>query len=121
MRIILYKELKISHCFVEFIPEKLEENIIYISIEYATATHKCFCGCGLEVVTPFTPTDWKLIFDGVSISLYPSIGNWSFPCKSHYWLENNTVYWSEKWSKAKIKMGREKDKRLKNVFFTKKE
>ena len=68
--------------FVEFIPKDLEDGIIYISMEYATATHKCVCGCGLRVVTPFSPTDWTLIYDGKSVSLDPSIGNWSFPCGS---------------------------------------
>jgi hypothetical protein len=48
---------------------------------------KCCCGCGHEVVTPFSPTDWKLTFDCVSVSLYPSIGNWSPPCRAHYFIE----------------------------------
>ena len=70
--------------FVMSIPDSLAERTLYVSMEYATVTHKCCCGCGLEVVTPLSPTDWKLTFDGVSVSLDPSIGNWSFPCRSHY-------------------------------------
>jgi len=34
------------------------------------------------VVTPLSPTGWSLIFDGETVSLYPSIGNWNFPCRS---------------------------------------
>lgn len=84
----------IQHKFVEFIPEKKEEGILYISIEYCTAIHKCVCGCGEEVVTPISPTDWELTFYGDSISLYPSIGNWSFNCKSHYWIRRNKIIYA---------------------------
>lgn len=100
----------ITYKFVEFIPDTLEENTLYITVEYGTAVHKCFCGCGTKVVTPLSPRDWKLIFDGETVSLYPSIGNWSLPCRSHYWIENNKVLWAEKWSKKKIKSNRKKDK-----------
>ncbi len=79
--------------FVEFIPGELEANTIYISIPYATAIHNCCCGCGGRVVTPLSPTDWRLIFDGRSISLEPSIGNWNYQCRSHYWIRNNRVIW----------------------------
>jgi hypothetical protein len=80
--------------FVEFIPRELEANTIYISIPYATAIHNCCCGCGGRVVTPLSPTDWQLIFDGRSVSLKPSIGNWRFQCRSHYWIRNNRVIWA---------------------------
>src|SRR5574344_731903 len=84
---------RITHKFVEFIPayEEIEKDTLYISIPYCTAVHKCFCGCGNEVVTPISPKDWKLTFDGKTISLYPSIGNFAFPCQSHYWIEKDTV------------------------------
>lgn len=99
----------ISHEFVELIPDQLENGIIYVSLKYCTAIHKCCCGCGNEVVTPLSPTDWTLIFDGKSISLYPSVGNWSFDCKSHYWITNNRVEWDRKWSKREINAGRRQD------------
>lgn len=102
-------EIILNHQFVEFLPDNLEEGTIYVSIDFATASHKCVCGCGLEVVTPFTPTDWKLIFDGETISIDPSIGNWSFPCESHYWITNNKIEWSRQWSKDKIEAGRIRD------------
>src|SRR5208283_113489 len=92
----------LAHEFVEFIPDAIEEGKIYVSIAFATAVHKCACGCGKEVVTPLSPTDWKLIFDGKTISLDPSIGNWSFPCGSHYWIRNNKVRWAEQWSQSRI-------------------
>jgi hypothetical protein len=89
---VMKTEISLRHEFVEFIPEVLAEKIVYVSVRFATAVHKCCCRCGREVVTPLTPTDWKLIFDGKTVSLDPSIGSWSFPCKSHYWIENDTSF-----------------------------
>jgi hypothetical protein len=87
------KRTRIEHKFVEFLPDKLDPGVLYVSMEYATASHKCCCGCGRDVVTPISPTDWQLIFDGRSVSLKPSIGNWSYPCRSHYWIKGNRVEW----------------------------
>ena len=109
----------LQYKFVEFMPEKIEEGMLYISVEYCTAIHKCVCGCGNEVVTPISPTDWKLTFDGESISLSPSIGNWNFECRSHYWITNNNILHSKTWSKDEIEDGRKKDKKKKKQFFSK--
>lgn len=109
----------IQHKFVEFIPEILEDGIIYITVEYRTAVHKCMCGCGNKVVTPFSPSDWQLIFDGKTISLKPSIGNWSFECRSHYWIINNEIVLGEKWDEDKIKKGRKADKKRKKELIGK--
>lgn len=103
--------------FVTGIPDKLEERTLYVSMEYATAAHKCCCGCGLEVVTPFSPTDWKLIFDGVSVSLHPSIGNWSFPCRSHYWIDKSKVRWADQMTQDQIDAGRAYDRNAKTLYF----
>jgi len=110
----------ISYKFVEFIPDKLENGIIYISPSYSTVVHKCCCGCGNEVVTPLSPTDWQLIFDGESISLYPSIGNWNYPCRSHYWITNNNVEWARRWTEKQIKNARKKEVYEKENYFNKK-
>jgi hypothetical protein len=99
----------IPHEFVEFIPDGLKEGTLYISMQFATAVHKCCCGCGNEVVTPFSPTDWKLIFNGVSISLTPSIGNWGFECRSHYWIKEGKVVWAGDMSSKQITTGRNHD------------
>jgi hypothetical protein len=111
---------KLSHKFVKNIPEQLENGVVYISIEYATAIHKCCCECGNQVVTPLSPTDWKLTFDGETVSLYPSIGNWNFPCQSHYWIRNNMVSWASKITKEQIAVGREGDQMEKEVYYKKK-
>lgn len=107
----------LSHEFVEFIPEQLQEGVLYVSMTYATAAHRCFCGCGREVVTPLSPTDWKLIFNGEAVSLWPSVGNWSFPCRSHYVIENNCVQWCGEMSQSAIEAGRARDRVLKAAQF----
>lgn len=85
--------------FVEYIPEKPIEGIIYISRRYRTASHLCCCGCGLEVVTPLNQAKWRLIeHSGGNISLMPSIGNWSFPCQSHYFLTKSRIEWASAFS-----------------------
>jgi hypothetical protein len=109
--------MPVKHEFVEHIPEHLEEGVIYVSISFGTVVHRCACGCGNEVVTPLSPTDWSLIFDGESISLHPSIGNWSFACQSHYWIRNNEVRWSRKWSKTEIAGGRARDRAYKSLAY----
>jgi len=107
----------LQHKFVEFIPDILEDGILYITIEYCTAVHKCVCGCGNEVVTPITPNDWQLTFDGKSVSLYPSIGNWNFECKSHYWIINNRIKFARKWKCWEIDQGRKNDSEIKEKYF----
>ena len=106
-----------KHEFVEFVPDVLSDDVLYVSIGFATVVHKCACGCGSEVVTPLSPVDWKLIFDGKTISLHPSIGNWNFKCKSHYWIERNQVQWAGRWSDDQIQAGREWDRRAKKRHY----
>jgi len=108
---------RVRHEFVDFIPAALEDGVVYVSVRYATIVHRCCCGCGEEIVTPLTPTDWTLVFNGDSISLKPSIGNWALPCRSHYWIIRNNVKWAKQWSDAKIAGAREEDRRRKAEYF----
>ncbi|GAA4910623.1 MULTISPECIES: DUF6527 family protein [Mucilaginibacter] len=103
--------------FVEFIPELLDNGTLYISIDCRTAIHKCVCGCGNEVITPFSPTDWELRFYGDSVSLLPSIGNWSFPCRSHYWITNNKIRHAGNWTNKQVSDGRFTDRTIKNKYY----
>lgn len=111
----------IRHRFVECIPETLEPEVLYVSICHTTAVHSCCCGCGREVVTPLSPTDWKLVFDGESVSLHPSIGNWNFPCRSHYWIRNDRVEWAESWEDWQIRVVEKNDRKLKEAYFSNQE
>lgn len=106
-----------THKFIEFIPKVLENGVIYISMEYGAVTHLCCCGCGEKVFTPLSPTDWKLTYDGETISVYPSIGNWSLPCKSHYWIKNSKVKWAESWADEKIEYNRIQDRSNKEKYY----
>jgi hypothetical protein len=110
-------ELVLAYEFVEFIPDDLKERTLYISITYCTAVHKCCCGCGREVVTPLSPTAWHLIFDGKTVSLHPSIGSWSLPCQSHYFIMKNKVVWAPKWTKKQIERGRAREARAKERYY----
>lgn len=91
--------------FVTEVPEVLEDGRLYVSMTYATAIHWCACGCGSEVVTPFRPGQWRLIFDG-AITLRPSIGNWSLLCRSHYFIDHNRVIWARTWSDGEVRVAR---------------
>ena len=108
---------RLEHRFVRHIPEKAEPGVLYISIEYATAVHSCCCGCGEEVVTPFTPTDWSMIYDGDSVTLRPSIGNWNMACRSHYLIIKNRVIEAKPWSKKQIEKEKKRDKAAKAQYF----
>jgi|SRR5579871_420763 len=110
---------RLDHRFVRHIPEQLEPGVLYISIEYATAAHSCCCGCGQEIVTPFTPTDWKMIFDGDTVSIRPSIGNWNLPCRSHYVIERNKVIEARPFSKKQIEKERQRDSVAKADYYGK--
>lgn len=91
--------------FVEFIPETLEEGVLYVSMRYRTVSHLCPCGCRQEVPLSISPTAWELTFNG-EITLNPSVGNWSFSCRSHYFIRGGYVCWAGKMSEKAIEFGR---------------
>ncbi|WP_458789105.1 DUF6527 family protein [Dyella jiangningensis] len=97
--------------FVEHLPEKLEDGLLYISEPFALAAHKCCCGCGEEVITPLRPSRWRIIKGQRGVSLWPSIGNWKFPCRSHYWIRDNQVIPAPSMSLQKIEQVKRRDRR----------
>lgn len=111
---------QLSPEFVDFIPEKPEQGIIYISLRFSTALHLCCCGCGLEVVTPLNPAKWQLTRKNDFISLYPSIGNWGFPCQSHYWIDSNRILWAEAMSSEVISAVKARDRKDAELLSSKK-
>lgn len=103
--------------FVKFIPDRLQEDILYVSYEYNTAIHLCACGCNNKVVTPISPIQWSYNYNGESVSLHPSIGNWNFDCKSHYWVKDNQIIWADKWDTQKISQVQQvEEKEVSNYF-----
>lgn len=103
------KVSKLRPEFVEFIPANGEQGVIYISQRFRTAMHLCCCGCGHEVITPLNPAKWSLSMHGGQVTLAPSIGNWSFPCRAHYWIERGRVRWAAPMSEKRISLVRHLD------------
>lgn len=110
------KYLSLTPQYVNYIPERLSEGVLYICEPYRTAAHKCCCGCGEEVVTPLTPADWSIRKEGNAVTLYPSIGNWSFACQSHYWIRRNQVIWAKPMSQREINHVRARDRADKEAY-----
>ena len=98
--------------FVDQVPDQLEEGRLYIAIGLRTMVHRCACGCGREVVTPIGPMRWRFTYDGAAVSVRPSIGNWSLPCRSHYWIDANEVRWAPAWSDEEVLRSRARDRAL---------
>jgi hypothetical protein len=106
----------LTHRFLKSVPERLEPGVLYVSIEYDTTIHLCACGCGNQVVLPLHPTAWRLTYDGETVSMAPSVGNWSFPCRSHYWIDRGRVRWAPVWSDAQVSAGRLSTLREREAF-----
>lgn len=102
---------RLEPVFVEFMPRELEPGKLYVSMIYTTTAHLCASGCGNKVVLPLSPAQWQLYFDGESISLSPSVGNWDLPCQAHYWIRKNKIQWAAQWDKKRIEAGRRSDAR----------
>lgn len=108
----------IRHEFVGTVPDRLDDGIIYISLAYATAVHLCCCGCGHEVVTPLHPKQWSVTFNGETVSLSPSIGNWSFDCRSHYWVRDGQIWPARNFGAAEVARLRAEDEFLLDQHFS---
>lgn len=98
------------HYLTQF-PEQLQEGILYISEEFSLTAHKCCCGCQEDVVLKLGPAKWHLTKEpDSSVSLYPSVGNWKYACRSHYWIENNEVLDAGPMSAGTIKRVQRRDR-----------
>ena len=107
----------LEHRFVERFPDVLEPGVLYVSLEYGSVAHSCCCGCGEEVVTPLTPTDWNITYDGETITLHPSVGSWTLTCRSHYVIRRNRVIEAPPWSNAEIAAERRRDRWAKAAHY----
>jgi Family of unknown function (DUF6527) len=103
--------------YVESFPKFLDDGVLYISKKFRTSCHRCCCGCGIKIVTPIRPTEYRLTERDGLISLHPSIGNWNHPCQSHYVIRDNKVLWAEKMLPRDIKRGRARDDAEKDAYF----
>ena len=103
--------------FVDEIPAAPEHGKLYLSCRYRAAVHLCACGCGAKISTPFHPTGWRLSYDGESVSLSPSVGNWSEKCQSHYVIRGSRVVWARRLPRDKIRLIREERHRDLEDYF----
>lgn len=115
----MMKTERLKPRFVEYIPRELELGVLYISMTYSTTAHLCASGCGNKVVLPLSPAEWQLYYDGRSVSLSPSVGNWDYPCRSHYWIRKNKIRWAGDWTAEQIEEGRRRDERMLDAMFEK--
>lgn len=112
MRVEHYRVLE-----MESFPRPLAAGVLYFSKRFSAAAHACACGCGREVITPLSPVQWQLTLGPRGASLRPSIGNWNFPCRSHYWITEGRVEWDLDMSDRAIRVGRARDARLREHYF----
>ena len=109
------KRYNMKKAFVNRIPPQIEDGVLYICLDCDVIIHKCACGCGEKVVLPIAPEHWQLFYNG-EVTLSPSIGNYQYECKSHYFIRNSKVVWVDSESKDKI---HKKKKRKKKMSFFK--
>lgn len=101
---------------VELMPAKLEPGVLYVSRKYQTAAHLCACGCGEKIRTQLGPRGWRLTNQIVGPSLYPSVGNWQKPCRSHYFIKGGRIVWAAPMSEADVLRGRKEEFRRRDDF-----
>jgi hypothetical protein len=111
------KRIELSQ--VHYMPSELVAGILYVSEEYNVAGHLCPCGCGSKIITPLGQTEWSFSTDDGRPTLYPSIGNWQLPCRSHYWIINGEIEWSYQWSEKQIQAGRRTEELCRQSYFNK--
>ena len=98
------EKFKLDHKFVESLPNPLENGILYISIPFRIIAHNCCCGCGKKVVLNLSPYEgWEFTYNGKTISIYPSIGNYGLKCQSHYFITKSVVEWVPRWNDDRFK------------------
>lgn len=108
------KRYNMEKAFVHRIPPQIEEGVLYICLDCNVIIHKCACGCGEKVVLPLAPDHWQLYYDG-EVTLSPSIGNYQYTCKSHYFIRNSKVVWVD--SEVKNKVHKKKKRKKKKIPF----
>lgn len=107
---------ELTHVYVEFIPKELDDGVLYISTRFKTASHSCCCGCGQKVVTPLNPAKWRLVDHGSTVSLHPSIGLGTLPCRSHYWIIQSRIDWYPNMTASQTRLAQLSDEHASKVY-----
>ena len=101
-------------------PKELIPGILYVSDKFSTSAHLCPCGCGNRIIIPIGAMNWTLKVKRGKPSLYPSLGNWELPCRSHYWIRNGQIVWSDQWTDNEINAGRKAEELKRQNYYQKK-
>jgi hypothetical protein len=64
---------------------------------------------------PLNRAGWTLEIADRGVTLRPSIGNWSLPCRSHYLIRQGRVVWARDMSREEIADGWLRDERLRDI------
>ncbi|MNL19710.1 hypothetical protein D3C87_1409260 [compost metagenome] len=118
-QIVLEKMERIKLLNVYYLPKQLEEGFLYVSKEFGVAGHLCPCGCKNKIITPLDSNEWSFEETNGKPTLYPSIGNWELPCKSHYWIINGFIDWSYEWTEKQIIKGRQTEEYNRKLYYKK--
>lgn len=102
---------------VHYMPRDLEPQVLYVSEEFNTAAHLCACGCRTKVRTPLGPTEWSVEADASGPTLWPSVGNWQLPCRSHYVIRRGDVVWCEAWTAEEVAGGRAAEEQRRQAYY----
>ncbi|WP_363318629.1 DUF6527 family protein [Hydrogenophaga sp.] len=109
------KRIDVLH--VHYMPDQLQTGLLYVSHEFGTAQHLCACGCGSKIRTPLGPAEWNLKESRAGPTLWPSIGNWQRPCRSHYIIWEGVVHWAGDWTDQQVAAARSRDRRQLEAYF----
>ena len=71
-------------------------------------------------LVPLGPTEWSFTEQHGLPSLWPSIGNWQLPCRSHYVIAQGRINWAGAWSDAQIAAGRSAEEHRRQVYYAEK-
>ncbi|MBW8016147.1 MAG: hypothetical protein FVQ82_08170 [Planctomycetes bacterium] len=102
---------------VSYMPKELEPGVLYVSEEFGAVAHLCPCGCGSKIRTPLGSTEWSLKVTDKGPSLFPSIGNWQLPCKSHYWIKHGEIIWASSWTPEQVAAGRCNEEERRHAYY----
>lgn len=91
--------MKYRYRLVERIPKALDEGVVYHTEEFELAGLLCACGCGHRM-TLLVPDSHKVSDERGYATVWPSIGVFDAPCKSHYFIVAGEVNWLRAFSSS---------------------
>lgn len=50
-------------------------------------------------------------------TLWPSVGNWQYPCRSHYVINEGQVIWAAPWTEEEVLSGRRMEEERRHAYY----